>query len=443
MPDRLTLAAYALPALPLAALYFPVYVFLAEFYAGTHGLSLAFIGAVFVGVRLFDAVTDPLMGMVSDRIRTRRGRRRPWLALGCPLVMLSAWMLFVPRTGVTGAEFAIWLVLLTLGWTVMLTPYFAWGAELATGYADRARVTVWRETTGLIGTIAAAVLYAAGGTAAAGLGNVALLVVIGLPLAVAACLWRVPEPRDFTRAVQPAGSLFAALRAEPLFGRLLLAYFLNGAANGLPATLFLFYAGDVLGAADAGGPLLVLYFVAAVAASPLWGWAVRRMPKHRVWCLAMILAGAVFACAAVLGPGDVAAFAVICALSGAMLGADLALPSAIQADLVDLDTARSGDQRTGAFFALWSLTTKAALAISGGAALIALDLIGFRSGQANSAAALTGLALLYALAPVAIKLAAVALMWGFPLDEARAADLRRAIEDQGLPQPVAARTAPM
>jgi len=422
------LAAYAAPALPLAAMYFPVYVFLAEFYSGTHGLALVAIGTVFIAVRAFDAVSDPMVGIASDRITTRWGRRRPWLLLGCPLVMLAAWRLFVPSPDVTIGVFAFWLFLLTLGWTVMLTPYFSWGAELTGDYNDRSRVAVWRETATLIGTILAAVLYSIGSDAAAGMALVAALIVIGLPLTVALCLAFVPEPRDYSRQAASIGSLFRVLTREPLFGRLLAAFFINGAANALPAGLFLFFVGQRLGAPDLGGPLLVLYFGAAVLAAPIWPWLVRRSSKHRVWCGAMIYASAVFACVLLLGEGDIFAFAVISVLSGAALGADLSLPSAVQADLVDLDTASSGSQRTGAFFALWSLAQKIALAASGGAALIALDLIGFSAQGGNSPSALLGLTLLYAVAPIVLKMVAVALMWNFPLDAVRQATLRKRIE---------------
>ena len=85
---RALLVAYAAPSLPLAAMYFPVYVFLAEFYAADRGLTLGFIGAVFIAVRLFDAVSDPLMGVLSDRLHTPLGRRRIWMVAGAPVVML-------------------------------------------------------------------------------------------------------------------------------------------------------------------------------------------------------------------------------------------------------------------------------------------------------------------------------------------------------------------
>ncbi len=422
------LAAYAAPALPLAAMYFPVYVFLAEFYAATFGLALGAIGTVFILVRVFDAISDPLVGVLSDRVTTRWGRRRPWLVAGCPLVMLSAWMLFAPGPDVGLSGFVIWLFLLTLGWTVMLTPYFAWGAELTGDYTERGRVAVWRETTGLVGTILAAVLYSLGSTSEEGMQLVAVLIVLALPVAVALCLRFVPEPRDYSRAVAPLGSLLRVLTHERQFLRLLAAFFINGAANALPSGLFLFFVSQRLGAPEFGGPLLILYFGAAVAAAPLWPRLIRRYSKHRVWCVAMIYAGVVFSTALFLREGDIVAFAVICALSGAALGADLSLPSAIQADVVDLDTAESGSQRTGAFFALWSLAQKFALAGAGGAALIALGWIGFSASGGNDATALTGLTLLYALAPIALKAVAVALMWNFPIDADAQAGLRARIE---------------
>ncbi|MEM7616593.1 MAG: MFS transporter, partial [Pseudomonadota bacterium] len=321
------LLGYAAPSLPLAAMYFPVYVFLAAFYAEDHGFSLAFMGAVFIGVRIFDAVSDPAMGLLSDRFRTRWGRRRIWLVVGCPVVMMSAWCLFVPPEGVSGLWFVGFLFSLTLGWTIMLTPYFAWGAELTGVYAERARVTLWRDSIGLVGTILAAILYNAGGEAAAGMMLVAAFIVLVLPSAVAVCLWKVPEPQDYSQAAGRPVSILSVLREQPLFLRLLIAYFINGAANALPATLFLFFVSYRLEAPDQGGPLLVLYFGAAVVAAPFWSFAVRRVSKHRLWCLAMIYASCVFLMALTLGPGDVAWFAVICAMSGAALGADLALPS--------------------------------------------------------------------------------------------------------------------
>ena len=421
--SRRVLAAYAAPALPLAALYLPIYVFLAPFWSGTMGLSVGAIGAVFIAVRLFDAVTDPLMGWLSDRLPVRGLRRKPWLVIALPGVALGAWALLDPPPGAGLGWFAGFLVLLTVFWTMYLTPYFAWGAELSGDYAERTRVTVWRETVGLVGTVCAMLLY---GTAepGTGLARVSLLVMVGLPILTLLSL-RAPEGRV---ARAPSGAaLLRVLREDTVFARLIAAYLLNGAANALPATLFLFFVEFRLGDAAAGGPLLILYFGSAVLGAPLWIWAGGRFDKHRVWCIAMLWACAVFACAFLLGEGDVTAFAAICVASGLVLGADLSLPPAMQADVVDRDTARGGVARTGAFFALWSVATKASVAVAGGVALLVLEARGFSGQGGNGAEALVWLAGLYALAPVALKLAAVALMWRFPLDRASAARTRARI----------------
>jgi GPH family glycoside/pentoside/hexuronide:cation symporter len=124
-----------------------------------------------------------------------------------------------------------------------------------------------------------------------------------------------------------------------------------------------------------------------------------------------------------LGPGDVAAFAAICVLSGMTLGADLALPAAIQADVVDLDTRQGGGQRAGLFFGLWGMSTKLSLALAVGIAFPLLELGGFSADGDNAAHSLLMLAVLYAAVPVLFKLGAIALMWHYPLDEAAHAAL--------------------
>lgn len=419
--------AYAAPALPLAAMYFPVFVFLSEFYANARGVDLAAMGFVLLAVRAFDAVSDPLVGHLSDG-HGILGQRKLWLLASTPVVMFATWQLFVPPPDAGIGWFSIWLFVLTAGWTLAMTPYFAWGAELSGDYAERGRITLWRESIGLVGTIGAAVLYGIGADAVEGMRFIALQVLLLLPVAVLLCCWIVPSPVNYGRAAPQMSAVLTVFREQPVFRRLITAYFINGCANGIAATLFVFYVSYRLVAPELSGPLLVLYFGAAVVGAPLWGWLVGRYSKHKIWCWAMIYAGLVFIWTIVLGEGDWRIFAVICVLSGAALGADLALPGAIQADLVDLATAESGAQQTGAFFALWSVATKLALAVSGAFTLVYLDMVGFDVSQDNASGPLLALALLYGLGPIGLKLLAVAMMWSFPVDREAQAELRSQIE---------------
>jgi len=435
---RPTLWWYALPGLPLAALTLPVYVFVPAFYAEL-GVPLALIGLVLLAVRLLDAVTDPAIGILSDRLRLPGGRRKPWLAIGLVPTMLAVWMVFVPPAAPTAAYLLVWSALLSLGWTVMILPYNAWGAELATDYDTRTSVTAHREGMVVAGTLVATATPAA--LAAFGvpdtadaLSVLALILIVLLPLCVSLALWRVPTAVDRGGQRVDLRTGLAAIRGNKAFVRLIAAFLINGWANGLPATLFVLFVTHVLVSPEAAGPLLFVYFLSGVLAIPVWVMLSRRFSKHRVWVASMSLACVTFVWVPLLGPGDVMWFALICVLSGFAVGADLVLPAAIQADVVDVDTAETGEQRTGVYFALWSLATKLSLALAAGAAFPLLELSGFQADtlpgpdSANTSGSLFAVSMLYAALPVILKLPALVLMWNFPLSRDAQEDLRARIE---------------
>ncbi|GLK80825.1 MFS transporter [Methylopila turkensis] len=430
----LALAAYALPAIPFAVLTLPLYVVLPNFYAAELGLPIAAVGSALLIVRLVDAVADPAVGLLADRFRPRFGRRRVWFAAAMLPTAVSAWMLFRPHEGAGIGYLLLWGSLLSIAWTAALVPYNAWGAELSTSYAGRSRIAAWRETAALVGTLVALALQAAAPALSddaprAGLAAYAAVVGIGLPLFALATLSLTPEPIDASRARLGLREGLRAMRANTAFLRLLAAFLLNGFANGLPATLFLFYVGDRLAAPDYAGLFLVGYFAAGLIGVPFWLWLARRTSKHAAWSYAMLVACATFVFAPLLGPGDLAAFGVICAVTGFTVGADLALPPSIQADVIDVDTAASGEQRSGFYLAAWGLATKLALALAVGLAFPALSAAGFDPAAGEKTeAGLVALAWLYGGLPVALKLGAVALMWRFPLDEASQRALRARIE---------------
>lgn len=434
---RTRLLAYAAPAIPLALLGLPLTVYLPSFWAGDMGLSLAVVGAILTAVRLFDGVIDPLIGRWSDRLSSRFGRRKPFIACALPVAGLGIAGLFFPPEGAGALWLFAFSTLVALGWTMLALPYQAWGAELSTYYTERARITAWREGGTILGIVLSAALPTVLGiTGAAG----ALHLMAGLTLAlalpfVAVMLVMVPEgPRRETTTASLADALRMAAANAP-FRRLLLAWLVNGIANGLPATLFLLLCAHVLLAPDAAGPLLLVYFLAGIAGLPLWTRAAHRWGKHRAWAIAMLWSCAAFAFVPLLGPGAVIPFAIICVASGLGLGADLALPPAIQADVVDLDELESGEQRAGLFFAAWTMAQKAGQALAVGIAFPLLDLAGFSTTGANTATALAALVALYCVLPILLKLGAIALMWRFPLTAARQAEIRAGIAASERPPP--------
>lgn len=425
-----TLLAYGALGLPLAALNLPLYVYLPAFYAEEVGLGLTTVGLVLFCARLLDTVTDPVIGELGDRTRTRFGRRRPWMVAACPLLIVASLMLFIPRESVGAVYLFAWTSLAYLAWTMMILPFTALGAELSGDYHERSRIAGAREGFVVVGIILAAAFPIMLGLDAE-TERGAILAVLGwsmavlTPLILVGLLILVREPRtNENRGLSLKEGLHIAWQNGP-FLRLIAAYILNGIANGLPATLFFLFVGDVLKIGSASGPLLLLYFVAGIIGIPIWLRISKAIGKHRAWAAAMLWASAMFVWAPFLGEGDLLLFTLVCAFSGLSLGADMALPASIQADVVDLDREESGQQRTGLFFALWSMATKLSLALAIGIAFPLLDLIGFEAGGENEPSALLGLALLYGLLPVLIKLAATALVWRFPIDQTEQAERQR------------------
>jgi Na+/melibiose symporter-like transporter len=423
------LIAYSAPALPLAALTLPLYIIVPTFYSETLGLPLATVAAVLAAVRIFDAVHDPVIGWFADRYRPAFGRRRLFFMASLPLTAISAIMLFRPPEGAGAWWLGIWSALLSVGYASTLMPYYAWGAELAPNYRERSRVVAFRETMTLVGTLVAIALpFSIGLSEAGGLSVLGFAIAAGLILLGGAAVLLVPEPREFS--VSRVGLLegLARMARNGPFVRLVLAFLLNGFSNAIPATLFLYFVSDRLGMPDLRGPLLFLFFACGVAGVPVALWAASRLGKHRAWCVAMLGSCVVFLFPPLVGQGDVIPFAIICILTGIGVGFDLALPAAIQADVIDIDTAASGEQRSAIYFAAWSFTNKLALALGVSVTFALLAWFGFTPGGENDESALFALAAVYAWLPVVLKLGAIALMWNFPLDETAAHELRRTIE---------------
>lgn len=426
------IAIYGLPAIAISVLTLPFFIFIPTFYTETLGLNLAAVGLVLSAIRLFDAVNDPLIGFLSDRVRPAYGRRRSWFLAGIPLTLLGTWMVFVPGEAPTITYLAFWGLLLSIGWSVVQLPYAAWGAELSGDYRTRSRLSAVREGLVVLGTLIAITLpilaSASQEVGAQGLHALAVFVCIVLPISAILAVWKVPEPKEHSKRQVSFRDGLNFLRQNNEFVRLLLAFFINGLANGLPATLFLLFVSNVLDSSAAQGPLLFIYFLCGIIGVPIWLKLSDRLGKHRTWCIAMILALPVFLTVLLLGAGNVWWFGVICILTGLTLGADLILPASIQADVIDVDTAESGEQRSGLYFAFWGLATKAALALGVGIAFPVLSFAGFDAQSTNDETALWTLSLLYGGVPVALKSIAIGLMWNFPLNEKRQAELRKQIE---------------
>lgn len=390
--------AYGLLGLPLAFAALPVYVHVPRLYAEGAGMELALLGAILLGARLLDAGIDPWLGWLADRVR-----RPAMVAVALPPFALGFAALLNPPQVHAAPWLAGALALTYLGFSAATVAYQAWGVDLSADAVQRTRLTASREGFGLVGVLLAAVLPAL--LAAKLLDGIARLAWVLPPLLFAAALAsfaKVGLGRAAPAVRQPPAASLRAALADRAFLRLLAVFVANGLASALPATLFLFFVADVLQAEAASGALMALYFLAGAASLPLWVRVAARHGRVSAWFVAMLLAMLAFAGAGLLGPGDMCGFAAVCLASGLALGADLALPAAIAADIGE----RQG--RAGACFGVWNFAAKLNLALAAGLALPLLAVLGYAPGTGEG---LPALSLAYAVLPLLFKAVAAMLLW--------------------------------
>jgi Na+/melibiose symporter-like transporter len=294
---------------------------------------------------------------------------------------------------------ALMLMLTYLGYSLLSISHQSWGALLGGNEAQRGRITGTREALALAGVLLAAVLPSL-------LGLPGALALFAGFLLLAWWTWR----RSVAPQSLPNSSAHTGLM-QPLrdgrFVRLLGVFMLNGIASAVPATLVLFFVQDRLQAPTQMEPaFLGVYFLSAAVSMPLWLALVRRLGLARSWLLGMVLAVLVFIWAAALSAGDAWLFLGVCALSGMALGADLALPSAMLAGLLQLRP--GGPAMAGAYFGWWNFAAKLNLALAAGLALPLLEGFGYQPG-ARDPQALQALTLAYCVLPCVLKVLAC---WG-------------------------------
>ncbi len=411
------LLAYGMFGLPLALVALPVYVLVPQLYAGSLGLSLTAVGTILLAARVLDAFMDPLFGLWIDARARERGYAG-FVLLALPLLAVGYLALMHPPSmapGSTtaplalGAWFGASLVLVYAGYSLATIAHNSWGANLAPARGARARLTAMREAWALAGVVIAAALPALAGLPALS------ATFVGLLLAAAAVLLRhAPRPVLSGAAIHAGAIDWRGPLRVARFRWLLAVFAINGIAAAIPATLFLFFASDRLQLGAWSGLFLVLYFVAAAIALPLWAGLAARIGEKPAWLASMLLAIAAFGWTVQLDSGALAGFALICGLSGIALGADLALPPALLAGVIH--AAGDGGKREGAYFGWWSWVTKLNLALAAGIALPLLERLGYVPGTADPTGN-SALVIAYAVLPCVLKAGAAALLWRAPLDE--------------------------
>ncbi|MCP4004201.1 MAG: MFS transporter [bacterium] len=421
------------------------------FYTDYVGLSAGLVSWSLLLARCFDAVTDPVMGYLSDHTHTRIGRRRPYiLATAIPLG-LSFYMLFSPPAIDDPANHQGYLLAYMLGfyiltyfmWTIGAVPYFSLGAELTDDYEERVKVIAVREGWALTGLLAATVLpayliNAYGGPA--GYSFMGAILGFSTTVFLIGCGVTTRERSEFhgREPMNPYAGWLATLR-NPHFRPLLLAFTCAAIAGAIPAVLVIYMSVYIIGTPDwwsAAMPgwvptwsyYLLVYFGSGVVSLPFWNRLAGSLGKRNTWGVALAIATCTSMACFWLDEGSIFYFTGILVLGGMAFGNYLSLPPSMVADLIDWDEMETGRRREGSYFAIWAFATKLGNAITGFIALQVLEHVGYQPGVPQSETVKTWMVWMYSWFPALFYMFAGIALVRFRFSHS---DLRAAQESIG------------
>jgi glycoside/pentoside/hexuronide:cation symporter, GPH family len=440
-PGPLRLAAFGSLAVPIAGAGLPLVLFVPQLYASHFGLSLAAIGVIFFLGRFWDVAADPIVGSLSDRTRSRFGRRRPWIAGGGALFGIGSALLFFPPATVPPLYLAAALFVFYAGWTMIEVPFSAWAGELSGDYHERTRVVTYQATMRAIGLLLVLILPTileqwrpADGVLKLHVTGAFILATL-LP-ALVLSLTAVGEP-PHRGAAAAAGERTGFWRAAALIARdrLLLRVLASDVAvtagQSIRAGLIAFFCVSYMGLPRWASGLYLLQFAFGIFAGPVWLAIGRRLGKRETAIAGELAQVAINLALLAVFPGMLGLLVALAVAQGLTQGSGNLMLRAMVADVADAHELETGRNRTGLFFSVFSLATKAGPAVGIGLALPLLAALGFQPKGQSTAASLDALKLVFALGPALAHLVSAALIWRFPLDQTRHAAIRRALDARG------------
>lgn len=433
---RLTTAriiAFGAVQLPLGAIGLPIAIYLAPLYSGQLGLSLQLIGVALILARFSDFVTDPIIGVLTDRWRPAIGRRRVWLIIGTLVMMGGVYLLFQPLAGVGIGYFLGSLATVYLGYTMILLPYASWAAELSPDYHVRTKISSVSQFFSILGLIVSTlipsyVLAQSGTDSTDVMAAISLFILVTLPIFATIAFFLVPEPEAPIRKTPfDLRKTLRMLQSNKAFLCITLVLLVGTTGEVFRQTVTVFFARDVVGVANIG-VIYFFYFTTALCLVPAWTWLAKRIEKHRALTLALLIVAFTNACMFFVGQGQTTLFTALFVIKGGCYGAILLLPHAMVADTVDIDTAQTLDRQQGIFYAAIAMVQKMGYALGAGLPLLLLGAVGYRSGGETEAGPLFALTVSYSVIPSLLVLVAAGLAWRYGLTAERHEEVREAID---------------
>ena len=436
------LFAYSLPGLPIAALGLPLAVHLPNFYAVEVGLGYAAVGTIFGLARFLDVFLDPIMGVISDRTRSPWGRRRIWMVIAVPIMIAAAVLVFMPAPGVSMGYVVASMIFLFVGWTMLTISHLAWGGEMTGDYHERSRVTASREAAYVIGMIAVLMLpvliqnygeaWGFGSDRFAQISAMGWFIIITMPIGVGIAVLVIKETNIPAAAHLPLGPAIAAIWNNQALRYVLVCDLIAGISGGIVATLFIAMATVGLGLGKQANLLLLIYFFMGVVFIPPMVLLSRYLGKHQTLVLSSLINAVLIPCIMLVPKGDFITAMILWTFLGMNMSVGPFLFRAIMADVADHDHVETGQPRAGVYFALLALTNKLGYSSAVVLSFWTLAFIGFSEKGVNTPETVQNMMLLYVVPAGVISVIVAAVMWRFPLTEAKHREIRSILEERGL-----------
>lgn len=430
---RWRLLSYGGLALPLALAEVPIMLYLPAFYAQELGISAGLVGLVFLCARMWDGLSDVFVGWLSDRSTSRFGRRKPWVILGAPFMMVATWFLCNPPKDAGLFYLAVWAALFYTAHTAVKIPYLSWGAELSSDYVERNRVTGFRGSFNMVGDLlfvtAPLVFLGSDAPLSAILLLISFIVLALAPLTVAPLGLFVSDHPATTRQQAGLFSGLISLAKDRVFVRFSIAILFYNMANSVMNSVAVFAFG--VGLQLPNGLLWVIFilYTSSICILPLAMRWFRRAEKHRALAGGMMILIVIYGCHVLIPMGNLTLVLVLWGIASLGNAAWFILPTSMLADMIDRGEVADRERRSGAYMAIYNLVVKIGIALGVGLAFTLLALVGYEpSAEHHSALDMRNIRLLGFGLPALLLLPTVWLFWKYPITRKVQQQLRAQIE---------------
>jgi GPH family glycoside/pentoside/hexuronide:cation symporter len=431
---------YCLPTVGCGFMFLLIGLYLMKFATDVLLIAPAAMGTIFGLSRIWDAISDPIAGYLSDRTQHRSGRRRPWIFASIFPIGLAYWMAWSPPASLTGTSLTLWMAVGVFGFysamTIFIVPHMSLGAELTSDYHDRSRIFGSRHVGWTIGSILALVgmnfLIQAESVSVEASRSTASQLGLGTAVATAVLVgWaalRLRERPEFQgRGAERPFEAFADVWKNPHARLLLVVTLVENLGAATIGILTLYIAQYVVGTPHLAPLFILCYMVPSFASVPLWIPISRRVGKKQLWMSSMVLTAFSFGGMFFLGEGDTVLISALAVSAGLAAGAGGTIAPSIQADVIDYDEYMTGQRKEGSYFAAWNFVFKASFGVTLMLTGYVLELSGFVPNEVQSDDVKLALRSLYGLYPFVCFLAGALLFSRFSLDEAEYARIREAL----------------